>query len=153
MAGGTVDVRQAHLDARVTRVERVKEHLGQEVKAARGLGQGPRESQRIDAGSLVVVHALPKEHVDQGGRPPGQEPSVQLTGGWVLVIGGDDIGATDRAEDRADRLPGDLAVGGQEAEVVEPSLVQRPYVGGGNPLIPRLMDDPDAGALLREAIC
>src|ERR1044072_1764427 len=93
MAGGTVDVRQAHLDARVSRVERVKEHLGQEVKAARGLGQGPRESQRIDAGSLVVVHALPKEHVDQGGRPPGQEPSVQLTGGWVLVIGGDDIGS------------------------------------------------------------
>lgn len=123
MAGGAVDVRQAHLDTRVTCVERVKKHLGQKVEAARGLREGPREGERIDAGTLVIVHALPKEQVDQGGRSPRQEPPVHLTSSWVLMVGGDDIGSPDRTEDRSNRLPGDLTISGQEAEVVEPSLV------------------------------
>jgi hypothetical protein len=98
---GAVHVGEAHLDVGVTRVERVDEHLGHEVEAARALGQGPSQRDGVDAGALVVVHALTEQHVDLHGGGPGQEAAVQLAGPRVLVIRRDDVGPTDGAQDVA----------------------------------------------------
>ncbi len=77
---------------------------------------------------------------------------MELARPWILLIRSHDVGSADRSQDVAHRLPVDLLVGRQEAEMVELRLLQRPLVGRRDAHVPRLVNGVDARVLTRETI-